>query len=149
MYVYIHEANRSSLINYISDPWKTQWHPNASLKRNSEKYFLKNSESFFSSKLWEVFSQNSMAPERHSEKTLKVFFLKTLRSISSKLWEGFSQNSEKHFLKTKGTRVPLWKLFPPKMVIFSPRIFFVSATFCGHEHTPCVNPARHGKILPV
>ena len=91
--------------------------------QNSEKYFSKLSSTrtpfkklwkFFPSKLWGLFSQNSMAPERHSKKLWKFFFSKTLRSISSKLWEGFSQNSEKHFLKTKGTRVPLWKLFPPR-----------------------------------
>ena len=113
--------------------------------------------------------ENSMAPERHSEKLWKFLFKKlwevfsqTLRSIFSKLngtrtpfWKNsesfFSQNSEEYFLKTlRRIFSKLWeafsqnkrhpcatlKIISTKMVIFSPRTLFVSATFYGQEHTP-------------
>ena len=97
---------------------------------------LKNSRSFFSRKQRSFFHPNGNT-YRHSKKTLKVFFSKIrefLRRSSSNPGKVFIlNNSEEHFLKTEGTL----KIIPTKMVIFSPRIFPVLATFCGHEHTCC------------
>ena len=90
-----------------------------------------------------------MAPERHSKKTMKVFFLKnseeyflkTLRRIFSKLWEAFSQN-KRHPCATL-------KIISTKMVIFSPRTLFVSATFYGQEHTPLYQARLFAKFYLV
>ena len=79
-----------------------------------------------------------MAIKRYC-KTMKVFLLPLYRNSEEeflKLWESFfsSKTLRSIFSKQKAH----WKLFPPKMVIFSPRIFFcVSHLLWPWAHPLC------------
>ena len=75
-----------------------------------------------------------MAPERHSKKTLKVFF-------SQKLWEVFSQNSEKYFLKTQ------WH---PNAILKTLKVFFLQNSeehFLKTKGTLKIIPTKDGNIF--
>ena len=105
--------------------------------KNSEKYFLKNSESFFSFKTLRSTFSKLNGTRTPSKKLWKFFFLKTLRSILSKLWEVLSQNSmasERHPKK-------LWKFFFPQN---SEKYFLKTLRSISQNSTA---PERHSKKL--